>query len=76
MLQWAISNLGVDKYGNILIEGTAENPTVDCDQDTFSTLFVSVTVPPSYAVLSALTLATAGGWQQHFDSWKARGLIN
>ena len=71
MLDWAIQNLGVDHDGNIVVD-----KNVTCSQANFSSMFANIVAPPTYAALSAMPIATVGGWQQHFDSWKTRGLIS
>ena len=42
---------------------------------TLATLLASVAAPPTHAILSALPIASAGGWQTYFDDWKAKGII-
>lgn len=47
------------------------------DPETLASLTASVPdTAVTHAALSALPIASAGGWQTHFDTWKAKGLIS
>ena len=76
MEQWAIKTLKTDDKGNILLETFADGGVITCNPSIFADMTSAITsLPPTYAALSALPIASAG-WQQYFDAWKAAGYIS
>ena len=62
----------------LLAENIAQQgDSLTIDPDTLSTLTAAVSDNAvTHAALSALPIAKDGGWQTHFDTWKAKGLIS
>ena len=75
MNQWLSDNFPSQDNGNIGV-GTINGVVVSIVASNITALFGAISTPPTYAELSALPVATAGGWQPIFDQWKAQGLIS
>jgi len=59
----------------IILEEMEDGGRMLVPTTTLATLLGSVTIPPTYAEVSTLPIASDGGWQVYFDDWKARGII-
>lgn len=73
----------IDANGNVidvpsvLIHELPSGGGIQIPQSTLATLLGSVAIiPPTHAELSALPIASVGGWQTYFDDWKSRGIIS
>lgn len=76
MKPWALATLPLDKQGRILLETFPDGATITCDPDVFAAMTATLTTtPPTHAELSALPIASRGGWQKYFDDWKAKGYV-
>lgn len=75
LTEW-IASLPADTRGNVVLESFKDGGTITITPTNLASLLSGIsTVPPTYAELSALPIATDGGWQKYFDVWKAQGLI-
>lgn len=75
MTEW-VATLTTDAQGNIELETFADGGRISVTPENLTSLLSGVaTVPPSYAELSALPIARAGGWQKYFDDWQSKGVI-
>ena len=76
MKAWALANVPLDTQGNLLLETFPDGGTIVCDPEVFATMTATLTTtPPTHAELSALPIASRGGWQKYFDEWKTKGII-
>lgn len=74
--EW-VDSLPTDSHGNITLETFVDGGHISVSPTNLTSLLAGVTtVPPTYAELSALPIASTGGWQKYFDAWKAKGLVN
>ena len=74
---WIKAHLPLDAQGRVLLAQNVVAPgdSIVCTPETLATLTSTVADAATHAELSALPIATAGGWGVHFDDWKAKGYI-
>ena len=75
--EWIDQTFPLDHHGEILLETFSNGGQIRISPTRLAVVLQAVTnVAPSHADLSALPVASAGGWQKYFDDWKAKGLVN
>ena len=75
MAEW-IATLPTTDGGNVLLSQT-QSTKMGITPGALEVQLASVSsVPPTYAELSALAVASTGGWQPIFDAWKAQGFVS
>lgn len=73
--QWITSHLPIQFDGEVTLITYENGNTQSIDPTTLSTVTSTVSDPPTYAALSALSISSAG-WQPIWDDWKARGIVS
>lgn len=75
-VEW-IATLPADTLGNVVLERFNNGGKITITPTNLESLLSGIsTVPPTYAELSALPIATDGGWQKYFDAWKSEGIVS
>lgn len=75
--EWITQTFSLDERGNIVLETFSDGATISIDPTTLATVLSEVAnIAPTHADLSALPVASVGGWQKYFDDWKTKGLIS
>ena len=73
---WVDRSFPKNENGNITLEEVAAGGRITISPAQLGALLGTLTAPPAYADLSALPIASSGGWQKYFDDWKAAGLVS
>lgn len=73
MGDWIMQHFAPDGYGGVIVY-EEDSGWLSCDPNWLAGTLGS-TVPPTYAALSALPIASQG-WQKIFDQWKERGIVS
>ena len=73
--EWITQTLPTNGQGEIILKTMADGGYLSITPVRLASLLAQVAVPPTHTALSALPIATKGGWQTYFDDWKAKGYI-
>ena len=74
---WITAHLPLDHRGNVLLaqDVAAPGDSITIPPATLAAMTASVADAAIHAELSALPIASSGGWQVYFDNWKAKRYI-
>ncbi len=75
MTEWITQTFPTNGQGEIILKTMADGGYLSITPVRLASLLAQVAVPPTHTALSALPIATKGGWQTYFDDWKAKGYI-
>lgn len=76
MEQWLIDTFGpADNRGYITVGLAGNSFPVRVTPAVLAAQLPGIAVPPTHAALSSTAAASTGGWQDVFDQWKAKGIV-